>query len=71
MKRVSHVFELIGKTPMVRINKMNPNPNVEIYAKLEGFNPTGSLKDRIALRMIERAEEEGKLTRDRIVLEAT
>jgi len=71
MKRASHVFELIGNTPMVRINKMNPNPNVEIYAKLEGYNPTGSLKDRIALRMIERAEEEGKLTKDKIILEAT
>ena len=71
MKRASHVFELIGNTPMVRINKMNPNPNVEIYAKLEGCNPTGSLKDRIALRMIERAEEEGKLTKDKIILEAT
>jgi cysteine synthase len=71
MKRVSHVFELIGKTPMVRINKMNPNPHVEIYAKLEGFNPMGSLKDRIALRMIENAEEEGKLTKDKIILEAT
>jgi cysteine synthase B len=71
MKSASHVFELIGKTPMVRINKMNPNPQVEIYAKLEGFNPMGSLKDRIALRMIERAEEEGKLTKDKTILEAT
>ena len=71
MKRASHVFELIGKTPMVRINKMNPNPHVEIYAKLEGFNPMGSLKDRIALQMIEKAEEEGNLTKDKIILEAT
>jgi cysteine synthase len=71
MKVASHVFELIGRTPMVRINKMNPNPHVEIYAKLEGFNPMGSLKDRIALRMIESAEEEGKLTKDQIILEAT
>jgi cysteine synthase B len=71
MRKVSHIFELVGETPIVRINKMNPNPNVEIYAKLEGFNPMGSLKDRIALRMIERAEEEGKLTKDKMVLEAT
>jgi len=71
MKKVSHIFELVGETPIVRINKMNPNPNVEIYAKLEGFNPMGSLKDRIALRMIERAEEEGKLTKDKMILEAT
>ncbi|MCW4045769.1 MAG: cysteine synthase family protein [Candidatus Bathyarchaeota archaeon] len=71
MNRVSHVFELIGQTPMVRVNKLNPNPNVEIYAKLEGFNPMGSLKDRIALRMIEKAEEEGKLKKDKVILEAT
>jgi len=71
MKKVSHIFELVGETPIVRINKMNPNPNVEIYAKLEGFNPMGSLKDRIALRMIERAEEEEKLTKDKMILEAT
>jgi cysteine synthase len=68
---VNHVFELVGNTPMVRINRMNPNPNVEIYAKLEWFNPTGSLKDRIAVKMIEEAEKEGKLTRDKTILEAT
>jgi len=62
---------LIGKTPLVRINRMNPNPNVELYAKLEGFNPMGSLKDRIAVRMIEKAIEDGKLTQDKIILEAT
>ena len=71
MNRASHIFELIGNTPMVRINKMNPNPNVEIYAKLEWFNPMGSLKDRIALRMIETAEKEGKLTKGKVILEAT
>ncbi len=71
VKKVNHVFELIGETPMVRINNVNPNPNVEIYAKLEWFNPMGSLKDRIALRMIEKAEKEGKLTKDKIILEAT
>jgi cysteine synthase len=71
MKRASDIFELIGQTPMVRINTMNPSPDVEIYAKLEGFNPTGSLKDRIALRMIESAEENGELTKDKVVLEAT
>jgi cysteine synthase len=71
MKKANHVFELIGQTPMVRINKMNPNPRVEIYAKLEGFNPMGSLKDRIALRMIEAAEAAGTLTPDKVILEAT
>lgn len=71
LKRLGHVFELIGNTPMVRINKMSPNPNVEIFAKLEGFNPMGSVKDRIALRMIRRAEDEGVLTRRKVILEAT
>jgi len=56
---------------MVRINQINPNPNVEIYAKLEGFNPMGSIKDRIALSMINRAEEMGRLTKEKIILEAT
>lgn len=71
MKCANHVFELIGKTPMVRINNMSPNSRVRIYAKLEGFNPMGSLKDRIALHMIASAEEEGKLTKDKTIVEAT
>jgi cysteine synthase B len=56
---------------MVRINRLNPNPHVEMYAKVEGFNPMGSLKDRIALRMIERAEAEGTLTKGKVIVEAT
>ena len=66
-----NILEAIGKTPLVRINKMNPNPAVQIYAKLEGFNPTGSIKDRIALKMIEQAEQEGALTKDKIIIEPT
>jgi len=50
---------------------MNPNPNVELYAKLEGFNPTGSIKDRIALKMIEQAESDGALTKGKIIIEPT
>ena len=46
-----NILGTIGSTPMVRINRLSSNPNVNIYAKLEGFNPTGSIKDRIALRM--------------------
>ena len=65
------ILDTIGNTPMVRINKMNPNPAVELYAKVEGFNPTGSIKDRIALKMIEQAEAEGSLTPDKIIIEAT
>ena len=71
LNKVNHIFELIGRTPMVRINEMNLNLGVEIYAKLEWFNPMGSLKDRIALRMIERAEKEGKLTKNKMILEVT
>jgi len=71
MRKFGNVFELIGNTPMVRINNMNPNPNVEIYAKLEWFNPMGSVKDRIALQMIRRAENKGVLTKEKMILEAT
>jgi cysteine synthase B len=56
---------------MVRIQRLCPNPKVTLLAKLEGFNPTGSIKDRIALKMIEQAEHEGTLTRDKIILEPT
>jgi len=65
------VLDLIGRTPMVRINRLNPNPRVALYAKLEGFNPTGSIKDRIALKMIEQAEREGALVRGKTILEPT
>ncbi len=68
---VDSVLELIGRTPMIRIRKLNPNPRVALYAKLEGFNPTGSIKDRIALKMIEQAEREGTLTRGKTILEPT
>jgi len=61
----------IGNTPMVELQKMNPNRKVKLYAKLEWFNPTGSLKDRIAQYMIAKAEEAGELTKDKIILEAT
>jgi len=66
-----NILDCIGNTPLVRIRKMNPNPNVDIYAKLEGFNPTGSIKDRIALKMIRQAEEEGKLLPGKTIIEAT
>ncbi|MDI6891896.1 MAG: cysteine synthase family protein [Actinomycetota bacterium] len=65
------ILELIGNTPVVKINRMNLNSKVTIYAKLEGFNPGGSVKDRIGKYMIEKAEETGELTRDKIILEAT
>lgn len=56
---------------MVRINRLNPNPGVNIYAKLEGFNPTGSIKDRIAVKMIEDAENDGRLKPGQTIIEPT
>ena len=67
----NNILWTIGNTPLVKINHMNPNPNVALYAKLEGFNPTGSIKDRVALKMIEEAEINGELTKDKIIIEAT
>jgi cysteine synthase B len=66
-----NILQTIGSTPMVRINALNPNPRVNIYAKIEGFNPTGSIKDRIALRMVEQAEREGRLVAGMTILEPT
>ena len=75
---MQNIIELIGNTPIVRINKLNPNKNVNIFAKLEGNNPGGSIKDRIALKMIEEAEKfypperrAGKLTKGKTIIEAT
>jgi cysteine synthase B len=65
------ILQCIGNTPLVSIESINPNPKVKLLAKLEGNNPGGSVKDRIALYMLEVAEKEGKLTRDKIILEAT
>ncbi len=66
-------LELIGNTPLVRMKKITAHlpDEVEVYAKLEGFNPGGSVKDRPALRMIEEAEESGRLTKDKIILDST
>lgn len=66
-----NIIETIGHTPLVRINKLNPNPHVPLYAKLEGFNPTGSIKDRIAIKMVEQAEECGALTPGKTIIEPT
>ncbi len=65
------VLDLIGNTPLVRINRIAGEDSAEIYAKIEGFNPGGSLKDRIALSMIEAAEREGKLSPGATIVEPT
>jgi cysteinyl-tRNA synthetase len=65
------ILESIGNTPLVEIRKLNPSKKVKIYAKLEYFNPGGSVKDRIALYMVNEAEKRGELSGDKIILEAT
>ncbi|MFH1993703.1 MAG: cysteine--tRNA ligase [Pseudomonadota bacterium] len=65
------ILDTIGHTPLVEIRHLNPNPKVKILAKLEYFNPGGSIKDRIALSMIEAAEKSGELTPAKTVIEAT
>lgn len=69
--RADHVLGAIGDTPLVGIQRMSPKPAVRLWAKLEGQNPTGSLKDRIALAMIEDAERSGALAAGAHVLEPT
>lgn len=66
-----NILDTIGHTPLVRINRLNPKPHIPLYAKIEGFNPTGSIKDRIALKMIEQAEECGALTPKKTIIEPT
>ncbi|MFO8109133.1 MAG: cysteine synthase family protein [Thermoplasmata archaeon] len=70
-KKVGSALELIGDTPLVRINRLNPHDNVEIYAKLEKLNPMGSVKDRIAYYMIDHAEKMGEIDPDTVIVEAT
>jgi cysteine synthase len=64
-----NVLDMIGNTPMVDVSRLSPNPNVRIYAKLEGQNPFGSVKDRIAKNMIEHAEKDGRLQPGQTILE--
>jgi hypothetical protein len=66
--RYRSLLELIGNTPLVQLSRLSPNPDVRIWVKLEGENPTGSVKDRVALRMIEEAEASGALQPGKIIL---
>ena len=70
MSKVNRITELIGNTPLVRINNLNTS-EAEVYVKLESFNPFSSVKDRIGLALIEAAEEAGKLTKDSVIIEPT
>lgn len=69
--RYGSILETIGNTPLVELKSFSPRPGIEIYAKLEGMNPTGSIKDRVAKKMIEEAEASGKLQPGSILLEPT
>ncbi|MBI2911616.1 MAG: cysteine synthase family protein [Chloroflexi bacterium] len=71
VRRFAGLLDAIGNTPLVELRHLSPRPEVRLWAKLEGHNPTGSLKDRIARAMVERAERRGDLTTAHTILEAT
>ena len=68
---MASIIDLVGNTPLVEINRLNPNPAVKIFAKLEGDNPGGSVKDRPALNMIRSALERGEINAHTKLIEAT
>jgi cysteine synthase B len=65
------ILDTIGNTPMVELKRFSPKPDVRIFAKIEGANPTGSVKDRIALFMVEQAEREGRISPGQTLIEPT
>src|SRR3954453_7154117 len=69
--RFGDIVEWIGNTPLVELPRLSPKPEVRIYAKLEGRNPTGSVKDRVARSMIEAAEAEGGMAAGQTIIEPT
>ena len=69
-RRFANILETVGNTPVVRINKLGP-AGVNLYVKVEAFNPLGSVKDRLALGVIEAAERTGELKPGQTVVEAT
>ena len=69
--KTKHILDLIGNTPLVKIEHLTPNPNLEMYIKLEKNNPSGSIKDRVAKYMIEDAEKNGQLASGKTVIEPT
>ncbi len=70
MARFANILETVGNTPVVKINRLAP-PDVNLYVKIEAFNPLGSVKDRLALGVIEAAEKSGELKPGQTVIEAT
>lgn len=71
VRRADNILELIGNTPLAKLNKLTDKRGANIFAKLESFNPGGSIKDRIALAMIEQAEKNGQLKAGGVIVEAT
>jgi [CysO sulfur-carrier protein]-thiocarboxylate-dependent cysteine synthase len=71
LRTAGSLLELVGNTPLVELRRLTPKPSVRMYAKLEGQNPTGSIKDRVAVSMIEAAEAAGELEPGRELLEPT
>ena len=69
--KAAGILDAIGNTPLVELQRVSPKRTVRIFAKMEGANPTGSLKDRIAKYMVEAAERDGVLTKDKVILEPT
>jgi cysteine synthase B len=69
--RYSNIIEAVGNTPLVELPRLSPKPEVRIFAKLEGRNPTGSVKDRVAKAMIEKAEAEGSIEPGQTIFEPT
>src|SRR3954454_21811567 len=69
--RFGNIVEAIGHTPLVELPRLSPKPEVRVYAKLEGHNPTGSVKDRVARSMIEAAEAESAIESGHTILEPT
>ena len=71
MSYINDIREAIGNTPIIKLNNVNPNKNVNIFAKLEYLNPGGSIKDRIGISMIEGAEKRGELKKGDTIIDAT
>ena len=69
--RYTSLLDLIGQTPLVRLNKLSPKPEVTIWVKLEGQNPSGSVKERIAKAMLDKARAVGALASGQTILEPT
>jgi len=67
----SSILNFIGSTPLVLLERLNPNPSTTLLAKVEGMNPTGSAKDRVALNMVRHAEESGQLLPGQTLVDAT